>query len=128
MERRSGLSAGKALVWNIGVSVAMGVTEVVVEGGKIVQQTATEKFPEGWQSFNVLEEFLEGSVSAAAGAFIFSLMYRRNCLKRGVEIDSNNENMIIVAGSLLGFGSMVAVGVLIHWLGEVPDVKWGPFK
>lgn len=133
-EAVSSLNPGLALIdkasWYVVWATVFGGAQVGTEAGKILLGTAGDKFPQGWESFNVAEEFLEGSIPAVAGAFAGKKVYELICsiFKWKIYPGEHSEVMFMLAGAGIGYGTMMQLGALIEKQLGIPDIKWGPFK
>ena len=116
--------------WSVIYYFAAGaVIQSFSEAIKITGNYDPEKFPLGWESFNLLEEVLEGGIAMGLGALAGKIIYALKIEKGGEEYSPIAEAWWIGMGGLLSYGSMAAIlGPLIHELAGVPDVKWGPFQ
>lgn len=133
-EAVSSLNPGLALIDKASLYIAWAVifggAQIGVEAGKILQGTAVDKFPLGWHSFNITEEFLEGSipsvVGAAAGKKIFKLIC--STFPNDLSYNKHTEVMFMLAGATMGYSTMQQLGFWLEQRLGIPDIKWGPFK
>lgn len=113
---------------DLGVSIWFGSVQAGTEALKIYRDGPSPKFPLGWASYNIVEEFSEGSMPALAGAVAMDLAYRVVCNKTNLKYNPTHHANIVVIGSIFGYVSVFYVGRLLHEYYGMPDVKWGPFK
>lgn len=118
----------RAYGYNLPLIGICGGTQVVTESINIFRGRGLEKFPTGFSSMNILEEFAEGSIAGFVGATIGLISYR--IAAKGLKWNYNPqvELSFMFAGIGLGYASMVIGGGFLHTAMGVPDVKWGPFK
>ncbi|MFH1971624.1 MAG: hypothetical protein ABIJ05_04555 [Patescibacteria group bacterium] len=114
------------IVW----AAVFGGAQIGVEASKIVNGTAGDKFPQGWDSFNITEEFLEGSIPAVVGAAAGKIIFKLICstFPNDFFYNKHSEVMFMLAGSVMGYGTMQQLGFWLEQRLGIPDIKWGPFK
>ena len=133
-EAVSRLNPGLALLdkarWYVVWATLLGGAQVGVEAGKILLGTAGDKFPLGWKSFNLAEEFLEGSIPAVVGAFAGKKAYGLICsiFKWKIYPGEHSEVMFMFSGASIGYATMQHLGFVLEQRLGIPDIKWGPFK
>jgi hypothetical protein len=118
--------------WYIVLATTFGGLQLGVEASKIVmdKERVSDKFPLGWESFNVTEEFLEGSIPAVIGAFAGKKVFRLISSKFPEHFPYNKfgEVLFMLAGATGAYQVMVVAGFWIEQHLGIPDIKWGPFK
>ena len=116
--------------WYIALATFFGGSQLGVEATKIVKGTAGDKFPLGWESLNVAEELLEGSIPAVIGAFIGKRVFRLICdtFSDYLIYNKHGEVMFMFAGAAAGYGVMMQSGFWIEERLGIYDIKWGSFK
>ena len=125
-----GLTRLDKAFWYIVLAVDFGGAQYLVESAKINKGTAVDKFPLGWESINIAEEFLEGSIPAVIGAFAGKRVFELICSKfLGDSVyNKHSERMFMLSGASMGYGVMMQLGYLLEQHLGIPDIKWGPFK
>jgi|GEM_PF-6082177 len=109
--------------------IAGAAGQAGAEALKVIMGSAPQKFPEGWQSFNSVEEILEGGIAAGMGAVAGKLVHAGLCRRKILRPSFEGEVRAMVIGSVVSYGTMAIVaGPIIHEITGCPDVKWGPFK
>lgn len=106
---------------------AGSLTQASMEAIKIPMHVDPLKFPLGWHSYNLSEELLEGGIAAAAGAAGGNFLYKALCATKKVEPSLFKEQLFTYYGAIIGYDAMAFLGLGIHILKNVHDVKWGPF-
>jgi hypothetical protein len=126
-KKRSFLS--KTDVLSFGAYFGSGaVGQLFGEALKVIGGNHQDKFPEGWDSFNVAEEVLEGGLSTLGGAIAAKILYHILVSQGKIEYSRDQEQTYMLYGAIAGYISMaIILGPLIHELSGVSDVKWGPF-
>ena len=116
--------------WYIAWATIFGGTQIGVEASKIVAGTAGDKFPLGWHSFNITEEFLEGSIPAVVGAAAGKRIFKLICstFPNDTSYNKHSEVMFMLAGASMGYATMKYLGFWLEQRFGISDIKWGPFK
>lgn len=112
------------------LGITGGVSQILAESDRIVSQSASglAKFPNGFESMNVVEEFIEGSLPMVAGALAGQYGYEviRRVTRR--QYNPGTELKYMVLGGALASCAMIVSGEILHRYLDVPDIKWGPFR
>jgi hypothetical protein len=111
------------------VATAGGLVQIGGEAGVVISGSNSLKFPQGWQSFCLPEEALEGGLMALPGAIMGGLIYRLLCERGEINYSRPQEKRWMLFGATTSYcGLAYLVGPFIHHLNGIADIKWGPFR